>query len=291
MHEASTQAGDMISTATIRSRLWPRILIEMTVSAADQQHMAPQGRVMNDRSFISKYAARSAALASFALMLILVGPRLAAQNADLQQRVADLKESTAKNKEELKQYTWLERVTVSLKGQERKQERFQVRLGPDGKPVKTPLDAPAATQDSAGRGGRLRERVVEKKKEEFKEYAAQMKALAERYIPPDKDAIQDAYSKGNISIEPIAETPDRVKLVIQNYVKPHDSMTLIVDKAEKRLASISIVTYMDDPSDIMKLTVQFGRLPDGPNHVDNATMEGVSKQLTVATQNSDYHKL
>ena len=215
---------------------------------------------MNDRSFISNNAARRATLASFALMLTLVGPGLAAQNPDLQQRVADLKESTAKNKEELKQYTWLKRVTVSLKGQERKQERFQVRLGADGKPLKTPLDAPAATQDSAGRGGRLRERVVEKKKEEFKEYADQMKALAERYIPPDKDAIQDAYSKGNISIEPISDAPNRVKLVIQNYIKPHDSMTLVIDKAEKRLTSISIVTYLDDPSDIMKLTVQFGRL-------------------------------
>jgi len=246
---------------------------------------------MNDHSFISQNAASRIALPSFVLMLTLVGPMLAAQSADLQQRVADLKESAAKNKEELKQYTWLERVTISLKGQEKKQERFQVRLGPDGKPVKTPLDAPAASQDSAGRGGRLRQRVVEKKKEEFKEYADQMKALAERYIPPDKDAIQDAYSKGNISIEPIADAPNRVKLVFQNYVKPHDSMILIIDKAEKRLTSISIVTYMDDPSDIMKLTVQFGRLPDGPNHVDSATMEGVSKQLMVATQNSDYHKL
>ena len=246
---------------------------------------------MNDRSLISKDVARRGALVGLAIVLTLVGSGLAAQNPDLQQRVADLKESTAKNKEELKQYTWLERVTVSLKGQERKQERFQVRLGADGKPVKTPLDAPAAAQDSGGRGGRLRERVVEKKKEEFKEYADQMKALAERYIPPDKEAIQDAYSKGNISMEPIAEAPNRVKLVIQNYVKPHDSMTLIIDKAEKCLASISIVSYMDDPSDIMKLTVQFGRLPDGPNHVDSATMEGVSKQLTVATQNSDYHKL
>src|SRR5271155_2214046 len=109
---------------------------------------------MSDRRFVSKNAARCAVLASFALMLTLVGPRLAAQTADLQQRVADLKETVAKNKEELKQYTWLERVTISLKGQERKQERFQVRLGPDGKPVKKPLDAPATTQDSAARGGR-----------------------------------------------------------------------------------------------------------------------------------------
>jgi len=113
-------------------------------------------------------------------------------------------------------------VTISLRGQERKQERFQVHLGADGKPLKAPLDPPAEAQDSSRRRGRLRERVIEKKKEEFKEYAEQMKALAERYVPPDKNAIQDAYSKGNISIEPNAGTPDRVKLTIKNYVKPND---------------------------------------------------------------------
>jgi hypothetical protein len=113
-------------------------------------------------------------------------------------------------------------VTISLRGQERKQERFQVHVGADGKSLKAPLDPPAEAQDSSRRRGRLWERVIENKKEEFKEYAEQMKALAERYVPPDKYAIQDAYSKGNISIEPNAGTPDRVKLTIKNYVKPND---------------------------------------------------------------------
>src|SRR3954451_990230 len=88
---------------------------------------------------------------------------LRAQLGDLQGRVADLKESAAKNKQTLAQYTWTERVTISLNGQERKQERFQVRMGADGKPQKTPIDAP--TQDQSARGGRLRQRIVEKKKE------------------------------------------------------------------------------------------------------------------------------
>src|SRR5262249_10355842 len=201
-------------------------------------------------------AKRRAAVAGFASVLSLLamsiplGPRVEAQNAELQQRIADLKESVAKNKEDLKKYTWVERVTISLRGQERKQERFQVHLSAEGKPVKAPLDPPAEVQDAGGRrGGRLRERIVERKKEEFKEYAEQMKALAEQYIPPTKNAIQEAYSKGNISIEPNAGSPDRVKLVIKNYVKPNDVMTLVIDKKEKRLMSISIGTYLDDPSD------------------------------------------
>ena len=184
----------------------------------------------------------------------------------------------------------VETVTISLKGQEKKQQHFQVQNGPDGKPQKTPLDsAPAAQsqQQSSGRGGRLRQRVVEKKKEEYEEYAERMKALAEQYVPPDKDLIQAAYAKGNISMTP---GPGGLKLVIHNYVKPDDSMTLTIDKEQKALQSIQIASYMDGPSDGMNLTVRFDRLPDGTNHVSSTTVEGVSKQLTVATQNGNYQK-
>ncbi|HTT20228.1 MAG TPA: hypothetical protein VMG82_14855 [Candidatus Sulfotelmatobacter sp.] len=214
---------------------------------------------------------------------------LSAQEAGLQQHVADLKESMAKNKQALAQYTWLETVTISLKGEEKKQQHYQVQMGPDGKPQKTPLDsAPAAQpQQSGGRGGRLRQRVVEKKKEEYEDYAESMKTLAQQYVPPDKDSIQAAYAKGNISMTP---GPGGVVLAIHNYVKPGDSMTLTIDKAQKQLQSIQIASYLSDSSDAMNLTVRFDRLPDGTNHVASTRIEGVSKQLTVATQNSNYQK-
>jgi hypothetical protein len=40
----------------------------------------------------------------------------------------------------------------------------------------------------------------------------------------------------------------------------------------------------------MNLSVQFGILPDGTAHVSTANLDGVSKQLLVAIQNSDYQK-
>ena len=215
---------------------------------------------------------------------------LRAQVGDMQARVAELKESATKNKQELARYTWTERVTVSLNGQERKQERFQVRMGADGKPVKTPTDAPA--QEQSARGGRLRQRVIEKKKEEYKEYADQMKDLAQQYIPPTKDLIQDAYSKGNVSITPGAGgTAGRIEFVIRNYIRNNDSVTIIFDKDQKQLVSISIHSWIDDPTDIMNLSVRFDKLPDGTSHASGATIEGVRKHLTVVTQNDDYRKL
>ena len=211
-----------------------------------------------------------------------------AQGPELQERVAELKESMAKNKMSLAQYTWVEQVNISLKGELKKQERFQVRLGPDGKPQKTSLDPPAEPPS----GGRLKKHIVEKKKEEYKEYADRMKVLAQQYVPPDKEMIQQSYAQGNISIIPGGGlSAAEIKLVFHNYVKPQDSMTLVFDKTQKQLLSLQIASYMDDPKDAMTLTVEFSRLPDGTNHVSNVIMNGVSKQLNIATQNASYQHL
>src|SRR5580704_7974997 len=131
-----------------------------------------------------------------------------AQNQELQERVAEMKEAAAKNKQAMAQYTWVEQINISLKGEQKKQEHFQVRLGPDGKPQKTSLDPPAEPPS----GGRLKKHIVEKKKEEYKEYAEQMKVLAQQYIPPDKEMIQQAYAQGNISIIPGGGLPSEIKL-------------------------------------------------------------------------------
>jgi hypothetical protein len=65
-------------------------------------------------------------------------------------------------------------------------------------------------------------------------------------------------------------------------------MTLVFDRTQKALLSLQISSYMDGPKDAMTLTVRFSRLPDGTNHVDGVVMDGVSKRLNVATQNSNY---
>jgi len=210
-----------------------------------------------------------------------------AQNQELQQRVEEVKQATVRNKAELMEYTWNEQVTISLKGEQKKQEHFQVRLGPDGKPQKTSLDPPPEPPS----GGRLKKHVVEKKKEEYKAYADPMNDLSQQYVPPDKDRLAQAYQQGNIMIGPVAGNPDVLQLVIKNYLKPGDSMTLIFDKTQKQLMQLQIASYMDDPKDAMNLRVTFAREPSGLSHVSSVVIDGVSKQLNVATQNSNYQHL
>jgi hypothetical protein len=188
---------------------------------------------------------------------------LMAQSPELQQKFAAIKEAQAKNKEALAQYTWMEQDTISLKGEVKKQEHFQVRLGPDGKPQKTSLDPPAPA-DAAPQGGRLKRHIVEKKKEEYKDYADQIKALIQQYLPLDKEALQAAYQKGNV--------------------------TLVFSKAQKGLVSLTINSYLNDPKDAVNVNAQFSQIPGGPNHISSQTIDGVSKQLTIAVQNSNYQK-
>lgn len=73
-----------------------------------------------------------------------------AQSPELQQRVAEIKESSARNKQALASYTWNEQVTISLKGEEKKQQHFQVRLGPNLTPQKVSLDPPPSLHQVEG---------------------------------------------------------------------------------------------------------------------------------------------
>jgi hypothetical protein len=215
---------------------------------------------------------------------------VAAQNAELTQKLGEVKAAAAKNKQLLAQYTWVEQVTISLKGEQKKQEHFQVQLGPDGKPQKTSLDAPPQQPaDDSGRRGRLKQHVVEKKTEEYQDYANQIKALIQQYVPPDKDLLTQAFQKGNIALQPASA--GQYRLVISNYLKQGDNMTLVVDGAQKQLVSLSIATYLTDPKDAVSVTAQFSPIPGGPNHVSTENIDGVSKQLTIAIQNSNYQKL
>ena len=220
----------------------------------------------------------------------LIVPPVRSQGPELQQKLAEVKDSMAVNKMLLAQYTWMEQDIISIKGDQKKEELYNVQLGPDGKPQKTPVDPSSVSDDERKRRG-LRGRIIEKKIEEYKEYGDQIKSLVQQYVPPEKDMLQQAYQQGNVMIGPKGGAPGEYRLVISNYVKQGDNMTLVMNKAQKALVSLSISTYLSDPSDAVNVNVQFAKIPGGPNHVATETINGVSKQLTIEVQNSNYQHM
>jgi hypothetical protein len=224
--------------------------------------------------------------AACALALLSVTPATA-QNPAMQQKLTDIKTAMAANKQMLAQYTWTEVETISVKGSVKDTKTYQVRLGPDGKAQKTLANDQKASS-GGGREGRLKKRVVEHVTDEYQQYGQDIGALAKQYTTPNPGAIEQAKAQGNISLQPGAGT---ISLVIKSYVKPNDQVTFTLDDATKSPVSVSINSYLSDPSDVVSITAQYGKLPDGTNHVSSTTINGVKKELVVNDQNSNYQHM
>jgi hypothetical protein len=219
-----------------------------------------------------------------AAALLLAALPIYAQNPELQQKLAEVKTASAANKQALAHYTWQEQQTTSIKGEVKKQQLFQVSVGPDGQQQKTEIGGSQAPPPS---GGRLKQHVVAKKTAEFQDYGQQIAELAKQYTAPDPGRLQAAFQAGNVSLQS-GGGEGQIILVIKNYVKPGDSVTLTFNRQAKAIQSVQVATYLDDPSDAVTIAAQFAKLPDGTNHVTSTQINGVSKQLTVVTQNSAY---
>jgi hypothetical protein len=210
--------------------------------------------------------------------------QIGAQSPELQKRLADIKESSAANKQKLARYTWTEQQTISLKGEVKKTQQFQVRIGPDGQQQKVELNPQAAPAPS---GGRVKQHVVAKKTEEFEVYGQQIAALGKQYAQIDPQALDQAYQRGDISIQPNGAA-GTVSLIVKNYLKSGDSMTLVFNQQQKALQAVQVASYLSAPNDAVTIAIQFAKLPDGTNHVSTNQVNGVSKQLGVMIQNSSY---
>jgi hypothetical protein len=208
----------------------------------------------------------------------------AAQNPQMEQKVAEIKQASAANKQALARYTWQEQQVISLKGEVKKTVSYQVSVGLDGQQQKIELGSSAAPPPT---GGRLKQRIVAEKRDEFQQYGQEVAALAKQYTQPDPQLLQQAYQQGNTSLQ-LGGAPGTATLVIKNYLKPGDSMTLVFDEGSKTIQALQIGSYLTDPKDAVTITVQFAKLPAGVNHVATAQINGVSKQMTVAIQNFNY---
>jgi hypothetical protein len=112
--------------------------------------------------------------------LVATFPTLA-QNGALQEKLAAVKQVMAENAQKLHQYQWIETTQLTLKGDQKPPKQDSCQYGPNGQVQKTPI-GPPPEQPS---GGRMKQRVIEKKKEEMQEYMGDVKGLLSMYVPPD----------------------------------------------------------------------------------------------------------
>ena len=127
---------------------------------------------------------RSVVLCIVAVLAVVApaGPPASAQNPQLQQGVAEIRQLIAANRQSLSHYTWLQQQTILVKGEVKKVQLYQVHLGPDGKPQRV-LTASSASPTPIGP---LRRRIAENMSAEYEQYAQQIAALATSRRPKSR---------------------------------------------------------------------------------------------------------
>jgi hypothetical protein len=207
------------------------------------------------------------------------------------ERVAALKQSLQESQARLRKYEWIETTVISLKGEEKSRKQQRCYYGADGKVQKVAVGEPQA-EDSGGRrgrGGRLKQRIVENKKEDMQEYMERAASLVHHYVPPNPDDIDNAKKGGTFAVRP--GQSGRARLEFTDYIKPGDLLTIDVDAAANRLVGLNVASYLDTKEDAVALGVKFGTLADGTSYTEQTTLDAKAKQITVVIQNSGHRPL
>lgn len=235
-----------------------------------------------------KRIATIAAVTALGLLLVAAGP---AEAQDMQAKVAAAKQAAAQNQQALRQYSWIEKTEISVKGEVKNTKIESCQYGPDGKVQKTLLSQPPKEDEGGGRRGRrhrVKEHVVAKKKGEMQEEMQAAGALVHQYLPPDPAKIQAAMAAGKITVVPGAGT---AALTIADYVKAGDSLVLTLDSAHKAMQKIDANTYLEKPDDKVTLDVQMASLPDGTSYAGQILLSLPGDQIDVKITNSNYEKI
>jgi len=201
--------------------------------------------------------------------------------------VAAIKQSLGKSMAALKQYQWVETTAVSIKGEEKSRTQNTCTYGADGKVQKTPVAAAPAEDAKKKRG--IRGKVVENKKEDISDAAKEAVALVKQYVPPDPARIQAAKDAGKLSVIP-PDAKGMVAVVIKDYLKPGDALTITVNAATDVISSVTVATFTDSAKDAVGLQVTWGSLADGTLYAATIHLDVASQKLAVAIENSGYKK-
>ena len=220
--------------------------------------------------------------ATFALVALCSAMVLAQDNVQ-----PSFAESQKANAQTLRQYSWKSRTEIKLKGESKNIKLEQVRYDANGKLQKTPIGAPpaAAPPPQGGRGGRVKAKVIDNKKEEFGELMQGLGQLVASYgqLPPDK---LQAFKANATTGRGEGALQGTAQIQSLNVLEQGDSMTIWIDPASQMMRRVEIKTIYDKkPATVV---ADYQSVPNGPTYMARAVLTYPEKNVELTVDNSDY---
>ena len=228
---------------------------------------------------------------SLILLTIFVWSFIAVAQPDAPDTKQKFAQAQKENAAAMHRFTWKSRTELKLKGESKKVKVEQVRYGADGQLQKITLEesSPAPEEQKRGRrGGRLKQKVIENKKEEFADLMQQLVVVAQSYghIPPVQlqAFLKNAqFSMGKGTYE------GTIQITGMGALNPQDSMNIWIDKQTLMMRRIEISTLLDQKP--VQMTSEYIQMTNGPNFQSRATLEYPAKQIQVTVANFDQQQL
>ena len=192
---------------------------------------------------------------------------------------ASIGQSIKNNAANLQRYTHSRSTEIVVHG-EVKSTRLDLVRFVRGEMETIPLSQSLQQPEPGG----IRGRIIEKKKEEIREYVDRLISLSRRYLTPGAGDISDVLQKASFSL--LGQPPAQVRITIAGYVKPSDSFTMTIDLATRTPVQTLARTDLDGgPVDI---TVDYSRLPDGTPYPSQARISSLRRDIRVSIDSFDY---
>ena len=219
---------------------------------------------------------------SICLGLMMV---LCATATGAQQPITALTASMAANAKQLKLYTCKQRTATHYKGDLKSSRIEEIHYSASGERVSIPIDGQRVEQDARrrGPGSRLVAKKIESKQEEMREYIERLMSLTSRYLAPNSEKFKAGLGNAEM-ITSAASTQARI--VMRNYVKNGDTMTMTFDAASHLPVKTEVDTSLDE--DAVSIVVNFGQVHNGPSYPEKTVVTSFGKQLEVRVFTYDY---
>lgn len=191
------------------------------------------------------------------------------------------------NAQALKAFSWQQRTQIQLKGETKKVVINQMSYDGAGNQQKVKISEQPEPGQSQPSGGRLKQRIVQKKTDEFKEMLEGIAGLVKSYTEIPHEQLQTAMQKASFSAGE-GEMNGAVQISMSGVIQNGDSFKIWIDRQAMLFRRVAInTTYEQKP---VTVGANYAMLPSGEVYMAQAIVNYPAKQVVVEIDNMNYQR-